>query len=66
MFNIDEYAESKAVTVWGQDATLYLNTDDDEHSLVWVDEATGIAFCLEATENEETMLQVAEAVSEAK
>ena len=38
----------------------------DEHSLVWADEVAGIAFCLEATENEETMLRVAEAVSEAK
>ena len=55
VFNIDEFAESKAVTVWGQDATLYLNTDDDEHSLVWADEAAGIAFCLEATEDEETI-----------
>ena len=64
VFYIDEYAESKAVTVWGQDATLYLNTDDDEHSLVWADEAAGIAFCLETTENEETMLRVAEAVKE--
>ena len=66
VFNIDEFAESKAVTVWGQDATLYLNTDDDEHTLVWADEAAGIAFCLEATENEEIMLRVAEAVSAAK
>ena len=64
VFNIDGFAESKAVTVWGQDATLYLNTDDDEHSLVWADETNGIAFCLEATENEEIMLRVAEAVKE--
>lgn len=64
VFYSDEYAESKAVTVWGQDATLYLNTDDDEHLLVWTDDAAGIAFCLEATEDEETMLRVAEAVKE--
>ena len=54
------------MTVAGQDAILYLNTDDDEHTLVWADEAAGIAFCLEATENEEIMLRVAEAVSAAK
>ena len=64
LFGIDEYAESKSVTVWGQDATLYLNTDDDEHSLVWADTESGIAFCLEATEDEETMLRVAEAIKE--
>ena len=66
VFGIDEYAERKTVTVAGQDAILYLNTDDDEHTLVWADEAAGIAFCLEATENEEIMLRVAEAVSAAK
>ena len=66
VFGIDEYAERKTVTVSGQDAILYLNTDEDEHSLVWADEAAGIAFCLEATEDEETMLRVAEAVSVAK
>ena len=64
VFDLYEFSESKAVTVWGQDATLYLNTDDDEHSLVWADEAAGIVFCLEATENEEIMLRVAEAVKE--
>ena len=66
VFGIDEYAERKAVTVSGQEAILYLNTDEDEHSLVWADEAAGIAFYLEATEDEEIMLQVAEAVSSAK
>lgn len=66
VFGIDEYAERKTVTVLGQDAILYLNTDEDEHSLVWADEAAGIAFCLEATEDEETMLRVAEAVSVAE
>lgn len=66
VFGIDEYAERKSVTVAGQDAILYLNTDDDEHTLIWADEAAGIAFCLEATENEEIMLRVAEAVSAAK
>ena len=64
VFGIDEYEECKTVTVAGQDAILYLNTDDDEHTLVWADEATGIAFCLEATETEEVMLQVAEAIKE--
>ena len=66
IFGIDEYAERKAVTVSGQEAILYLNTDEDEHSLVWADEAAGIAFCLEATEDEEIMLQVAEGISIAK
>ncbi len=66
VFGIDEYAERKTVTVAGQDAILYLNTDDEEHTLVWADEAAGIAFCLEASENEEIMLRVAEAVSAAK
>ena len=50
------------MTVSGQDAILYRNTDDDEHSLVWADEDSGIAFCLEATEDEKTMLRVAESV----
>ena len=50
----------------GMEMPVDLNTDDDEHSLVWADEAAGIAFCLEATEDEETMLRVAEAVSVAK
>ena len=63
---IYEYAERKTVTIAGQDAILYLNTDDEEHTLVWADEAAGIAFCLEASENEEIMLRVAEAVSAAK
>lgn len=66
VFGIDEYAERKTATVSGQEAILYLNTDEDEHSLVWADEAAGVAFCLEATEDEETMLRVAEAVSVAK
>ena len=66
VFGIDEYTECKTVTVRGQDALLYRNTDDDEHSLVWADEDAGIAFCLEATEDEEIMLRVAEAVSAAK
>ena len=64
VFGIDEYVEREAVTVSGQDAILYRNTEDDEHSLVWADEAAGIAFCLEATEDEEIMLRVAEAVKE--
>lgn len=66
VFGIEEYAERKTVTVSGKDAILYLYTDEDEHSLVWADEAAGIAFCLETTEDEETMLRVAEAVSVAK
>ena len=64
IFEIDEYTECKNVTVRGQDAIFYRNTDDDEHSLVWADEDADIAFCLEATETEEVMLQVAEAIKE--
>ena len=64
VFGIDEYTECKTVTVRGQDAILYRNTDDDEHSLVWADEAAGIAFCLESTEKEEILIRVAEAVKE--
>ena len=64
IFGIDEYAERKTVTVSGREAILYLNTDEDEHSLVWADEAAGIAFCLEATENEEIILRVAEGAKE--
>ena len=64
VFGIDEYTERRNVTVSGQEAILYLNTDEDEHSLVWTDEAAGIAFCLEATENEKVMLRVAEAIRE--
>ena len=62
VFRIEEYSERKTVSVQGNDAVLYMNTQPGEHTLVWADESSGIAFCLEATENEETMLRVAEAI----
>ena len=62
VFRIEEYSERKTVSVQGNDAVLYLNTQPGEHTLVWADEPSGIAFCLEATESEETMLRVAEAI----
>ena len=60
VFRVDAYSERKAVTVWGQDAELYLNTDDDEHTLIWVEKENGIVFSLEAAESEDTILRVAE------
>lgn len=60
VFRVDAYSERKAVTVWDQDAELYLNTDDDEHTLIWVEKENGIVFSLEAAESEDTILCVAE------
>ena len=39
-----------------------MNTHRDENSLLWLDKDAGIAFRLDASENEETMLAIAEAV----
>ena len=50
------------LTVWGEDAVLYLNTHRDENSLLWLDEDAGIAFRLDASEDQETMLKIAEKV----
>ena len=41
---------------------LYLNTHRDENSLLWLDKDTEIAFRLDASEDEATMLAIAEAV----
>ena len=51
-FWIESETSGIPLTVQGQDAVLYLNTDKD----------AGIAFRLDASENEETMLAIAEAV----
>lgn len=62
VFRIPVCSAQKTVRVWGQDAQLYLDTEEGENCLVWADEETGIAFCLTTTESEAVMLRVAEAV----
>ena len=61
-FWIESETSGIPLTVQGQDAVLYLNTHRDENSLLWLDKDAGIAFRLDASENEETMLAIAEAV----
>jgi len=61
-FWIESETPGIPLTVWGTDAVLYLNTHRDENSLLWLDEDAGIAFRLDASEGEETMLAIAEAV----
>ena len=62
-FYIDEYTAVKEVTVWNAPAELYYDTQrDGSESLLWYDAETNIAFHLESTENEETILRIAEAV----
>lgn len=61
-FWIESETSAIPLTVQGQDAVLYLNTHRDENSLLWLDKDAGIAFRLDASENEETMLAIAEAV----
>ncbi len=61
-FGIWEYTRAKKVMVQEQEATLYFNTHKEEHSLIWLDEQSDIAFCLASKEDEETMLRIAEAV----
>lgn len=62
-FYIDEYTAVKEVTVWGMPAELYYDTQrDGSESLLWYDAETNIAFHLESTESEETILKIAEAV----
>ena len=63
-FWIESETPGIPLTVWGEDAVLYLNTHRDEHSLLWLDTDAGIAFRLDASENQETMLQIAERVKE--
>lgn len=64
-FYLDEYTEVKSVTVWDEPAELYLNTDDDgTASLLWYEASSNIAFNLESTEDEETMLRIAEAIEQ--
>lgn len=61
-FWIESETPGISVTVRGTDAVLYLNTHRDEHSLLWLDEDNGIAFRLDASEDAETMVAIAEAV----
>lgn len=63
-FWIESETPGIPLIVWGEDAVLYLNTHRDENSLLWLDSDTGIAFRLDASEDEETMLQIAEHVKE--
>ncbi len=63
-FWIESETSGIPLTVWGEDAILYLNTHRDENSLLWLDADAGIAFRLDASESEETMLQIAERVKE--
>lgn len=62
VFSIENTAQAKTVTVWGQEAVLYPDINDGESCLIWADAQTGIAFCLESNEPEATMLRVAEAI----
>ena len=61
-FWIESETPGIPLTVWGQEAVLYLNTHRDENSLLWANEEAGIAFRLDASEEQETMLTIAEAV----
>ena len=61
-FWIESETPGIPLTVWEEDAVLYLNTHRDENSLLWLDEHAGIAFRLDASEDQETMLKIAEKV----
>ena len=61
-FWIESAENPVLLSVHGQEARLYYNTNRDEHSLLWLDEDSGIAFRLDAAENEETMAKIAESV----
>lgn len=61
-FWIESETPGIPLTVWGQEAVLYLHTHRDENSLLWLDKDAEIAFRLDASEDEETMLEIAEAV----
>ena len=64
-FYIDEYTAVKEVAVWGEPAELYYDTQrDGSESLLWYDAETNIAFHLESTESEETILKIAEAIKQ--
>ena len=63
-FWIESETPGIPLTVWGEEAVLYLNTHRDENSLLWLNTDAGIAFRLDASEGEETMLQIAEHVKE--
>lgn len=62
-FRIKSETSGVALTVEGQDAVLYLNIPDGKNSLLWLDKDAGIAFRLEAEEDQETMLAIAAAVN---
>jgi len=59
-FWIESVENPVLLSVHGQEAKLYYNTNGDEHSLLWLD--GNIAFRLDAAEDEETMCRIAEAV----
>ena len=61
-FWIESETPGIPLKIWDEEAVLYLNTHRDENSLLWADEDAGIAFRLDASEDEETMLAIAEAV----